>query len=250
MTQVTARVRKLVEDRIAADVVKLNAHFKTNLTAPHVLYDVNGQNAGYVTSRDAHTIIHLNGGLMADNEDEMVNCTTPHELAHWAEHKIHGGWERVGYSRKRSVHGRRWKNIMGVLGADDSRTHSMDTSAVQTRVKNKHEYRCDCGQVLTIGVVVHNKMLRGQNRWHCKGRKLNYVRPLGQVTNREARENRESQNRPTPVSDGRTKKVKAMEIYNTYSASPRQMVLKMFIDRLGMTLAGASTYYANCKKAS
>jgi len=247
MATVSTRVRKLVEDRIQSDVDVINNHFNENFTAPHVLFDVSGQNAGYVTSRDAHTIIHLNGGLMADNEDEMVNCTTPHELAHWAEHKIYGGWERVGVRRKRSVHGRRWKKIMAVLGVDDSRTHSMDTTAVQTRVKNKHEYRCDCGAVLTIGVVVHNKMLRGQNRWHCKGRTLTYVRPLGQVTNKEARENRESQNRPTPT-DGRTKKVKAMEIYNTYSSSPRAMVVQMFIDRLGMTKAGASTYYHNCKK--
>ena len=252
-----------MDARIAADVAVINKHFKENLIPPRVLFDVKGGNAGYVTSKDNHTIIHLNPGFFVKDEDEMVNCTTPHELAHWAEHKIYGGWERIGVRGKRSVHGRRWKKIMSVLGVDDSRTHSMDTTHVKRKTKKKYEYKCtgNCGATITVSSVVHNRILRGTHRYSCKcGGGLQVMKALGKVTYAQARDKRESQDRPThdefglplnasiPVSPVASKKVKAQAIFDTYGASPRSSVIQMFMDRLDMTKAGASTYYANCKK--
>jgi len=271
---VSTQLRDMVQDRIQADVDKINLHFKTTLTAPQVAYDVRGQTAGYVTSKDGRRIIHLNAILLNENVDEMVNQTTPHELAHWAEFHIYGGHQYNG--RKRSIHGTRWKAIMRVLGLQPDRCHNMDVSSAQTRKKNKFEYICACGKSITVGPVVHKKMVNGQKRWHCTGKSLTYAGALGKVSYEEARGIKEkraasaaSQNSPTIVPPAKpkrqlgkpaprkvavrndptaSKKVRAQDIFDTHHTHSRELVINMFMQKLAMTKAGATTYYYNCSK--
>lgn len=46
-----------------------------------------------------------------------------------------------------------------------------------------------------------------------------------------------------------TKQEQAIEIYKSNKDKPRKEVIKMFCETLGMTDAGASTYYYNAKNA-
>lgn len=46
-----------------------------------------------------------------------------------------------------------------------------------------------------------------------------------------------------------SKKELAMAIYNANKDEPKSHVVELFVKQLGMTPAGASTYYYNCKKA-
>lgn len=49
-----------------------------------------------------------------------------------------------------------------------------------------------------------------------------------------------------PVRDG-TKSAKALEIFNDNKKLPRKVVIELFMKKLQMSKAGASTYYQNCK---
>ena len=214
-----------------------------------------------MSARDNHSIIHLNPGYFVNDEDEMVNCTTPHELAHWAEHKIYGEWERFGVRQKRSVHGSRWKAIMAVLGADDARTHNMDTSHVKKKTKKKYHYVCEgrCGKDLTLSSVAHNRIVRGTHRYSCNcGGTIKLKKALGQVSYAEAREARTSQDRPkrptaprTPKAPAAgTKKAQALTIYQDIvgRGHGKDTCIQRFMDVLNMSKSGATTYYYNCKK--
>lgn len=55
--------------------------------------------------------------------------------------------------------------------------------------------------------------------------------------------------KPHPVLkvEGKSKRELAMEIYARMSGSSRHEVIQAFVNELGMTPAGASTYYQNCK---
>lgn len=47
-----------------------------------------------------------------------------------------------------------------------------------------------------------------------------------------------------------TKTEAAMAIYKAMPNGTRQEIIKAFIDRIGLSPAGAATYYTNCKNAS
>lgn len=242
-------IRDRVTERIRNDVATLNARFNKDLKVPQVAYDARGSCGGRVSPRDNYSIIHLNPALFVDNEDEMVNTTTPHELAHWAENQIFGGWERIG--RKRSVHGTRWKNIMMVLKADPCRFHNMNMSKVQTKLK-KYEYICGNEEhaiTLTLSSIHHNRILRGAT-YRCKcGGVLELVKVVGQVSYDDAIAAR-SQKRPktptAPASPKRaTKKSRAQAIIDRYPSTGRAGIIAKFISELDMSKAGANTYYYN-----
>ena len=257
--------REAVEKRIRDDVAKINKRYNRDFVAPPVVYDVKGGTGGYVTPRDNYSRVHLNPEYFINNADEMINATTPHELAHWAEYKIYGGWERTR-GGKRSVHGKRWKAIMKVLGADDSRCHNMDTTHVTRKSKTKYEYECSrCKARLTVGPVVHKKIQAGQARWHtgCNRAPLQYVGILGKVTYAEAakkkgkkkvKESKPSQKRPTqerktaPRAGGNAnKKTRAHVIYRSENGNKAECINR-FMTELNMSKAGATTYYYNCRK--
>lgn len=46
-----------------------------------------------------------------------------------------------------------------------------------------------------------------------------------------------------------SKKDQAMQIFLKMKGNDRKTIIQAFVDQLGMTTAGASTYYANCKRA-
>lgn len=262
---VSADIRIRIDAKLQEGVNRINAHFNENFITPTVAYDVRGQTAGYVTSADDHRIIHLNPIILNENVDAFIEHTPLHELAHWAEYKVWGGWERLS-SSKRSVHGRRWKDIMSLLGVDATRCHSFNTATAQVRVKNKFEYECDCcGDRMTVGPVVHKRIQNGQHRWHkgCgRTTRIVYVGDLGQVTYKEAKESRESNDRPTIVPQPRptpkprvpraqralSKKARAQALYNDHKTHSRELIIQMFMTKLSMTKAGASTYYCNLNK--
>jgi hypothetical protein len=52
-----------------------------------------------------------------------------------------------------------------------------------------------------------------------------------------------------PMPREGSKKLRAERLYQEHSSKGREMVIAMFMQELDMTKAGASTYYANCKKA-
>jgi len=248
MTRVSRTIQKQVTDRIKSDMAVLNAHYGTTHPIPTVAYDVRGCNGGYVSSADGWNVIHLNPILLNENIDEVVNQTTPHELAHYMDIKVNGVHTR-GRNGRRSVHGQSWKIIMGLLGVDPERCHSMDTTNAAVRTKNKHEYKCNCGAILIFSSVRHNKMIRKQAVYcHklCGSRStLTYVRPLGQVTITEARQNRSSHKRPTT---GQSKKERAQAIYDKWSHTDRALIIARFRSELDMTKAGATTYFYNVTK--
>jgi SprT protein len=142
---------------------------------PHieVSFKLRGSTAGQfeVKAKESY-LIKYNKELMSQNWNVFKQRTIPHEVAHYIEYVIFNGFERTRTGR-RSVHGRRWKSIMALLGVKNStRCHSYDTSSVSTRrVQERIAYTCDCTTHM-ITKNMHNKILRGSIRicTKCKSR--------------------------------------------------------------------------------
>ena len=212
--------------------------------------------------------------------------TITHEFAHLVDGIVNPEtreteivWGYRGARRtKRSVHGPSWRRIMRMFGAKPSRCHTYDTtnSSVKKRSSKKHVWVCGCGNgrvVLTD--YKHNKQIvkaptgygvykRGHTSGRCgvytyqglssdwnelptvKSRFPKAANPaypewatkdLGTVTPRQAMR-----------KAGLSKVDLCLAMYKINFPMPRQKLIQMFMDELGMSKACASTYYSNTKK--
>lgn len=253
---ITKQIKQRVLDKVREGIDLIEKHYKKTISVPAVVYAVGGATAG--TANHRTYTIDINPVLLMENLDDMIDNTVPHELAHLACHTIYPeayqssvrmvmgrrGWQMR--RTKREIHGWQWQEIMRVLGADPARTHKYDVSNVSHR-KARYEYRCSgCEHVMQIGPKIHKQLQRDPDcRWHkgCKGHRLVLI----------------GKKAPAPVvvppmalavpTTG-TKQQRASALYRANAGTPRSAMIQMFMRELGMTQAGASTYYYNCQKAA
>lgn len=131
---------------------------------PTVALDLRGCSAGRAVLRENH--IRLNHVLFAENFDDFMAETIPHELCHlWHYQKQRH--KRGGAGR---AHGREWRLLMLVMGARGSRTHCYDVANARVRPERsraRFEYACGCPAPHQVGAVVHNRITRGR-AYRCR----------------------------------------------------------------------------------
>jgi SprT protein len=197
-----ARVENEVKRYVALATKKTGRHYNV----PLVKFDLRGRTAG--VARGTHTV-DFNPILLMENPEEYFGETIAHEVAHCidtanGDNQSEGiRFDRYGRMRraKRSIHGPSWKHIMrNIFGVEPQRTHDMDTTNAQVRVKTKFEYQCKCcNKSLFVSSVRHNKQRRyelmnpGKSFYTCKrcGRErgqLRFIANRGQVSYEQARE--------------------------------------------------------------
>ena len=212
------------------------------------------------------------------DSDEMLNDTVPHEVAHL----VCMYNESLGKN-----HDYGWVRVCKALGGSGSRTHNQTlTKGVyksQYLYQTASGYQTKCGPA--VHKRIQRGATYTTRKTHEKFGKTNFIRHITpdehraehQVKvaefraaagsppashKRQAPKKPTSHKRPTvprdkfglptrasiPVAPGASKKVKAMAIYKAFSTNDRATIIGMFMRELDMTKAGASTYYANCKK--
>jgi len=123
-----------------------------------VVFDLKGMAAGQARLHDgAGPRIRLNPVLLAENGEEFLTHTIPHEVAHLA----------VFYHYRRRVrpHGPEWQRIMRRFGAEPRATHTFDVENSRTRRLRTFRYACPCREV-ELTSIRHNRARRGV-RYYC-----------------------------------------------------------------------------------
>lgn len=256
---ITQAIKQRITAKLRECITKAEDKYGRTFAMPAVIYTKGGAVAGTADHRKYQ--ININPVLLMENLDDMIDNTVPHEFAHLVcylvypeAYKTHVRMvqSRRGLRMKRSkrdIHGTYWQSIMRVLGADPSRTHSYDVSNV-SRKKARYDYRCmGCQKILQVGPKHHKRLQRDPGSVHhktCKGHQLVPVAAVPMMPLVKPA----TQPQPLPAGQG-TKQQQALALYRKYSAQrDRKAMIQMFIDVLGMTQAGASTYYYNCQKAA
>lgn len=101
----------------------INKRFGTNMRVPNVSFNVRGTTAGKAYYNQH--LVDLNMQLYLENPSYFFNQTIPHEVAHLASVHIHGS--------KGAGHGKEWKVIMGLIGREPKRCHTLNVSSVKRR---------------------------------------------------------------------------------------------------------------------
>lgn len=260
--QVTATVKARVKAKLEESIALAEAHYGTTFKMPTILYTKRGRVAGVANYIQYE--VNFNPVLLMENVESFIARTVPHEMAHLIDHKLHPENFQTDirvdqYGRikrtKRDIHGRTFKAIMGVLGADNSRCHSYDTtrSAVRQAGKSKHLYTCNtCGSVMKLGPIRHKKMQAGSSRYWMRSCKHHIGYTYQGLEGSLAPLAIASQIPTTPAAhtDGPAKNKSKLqlcrELYDWTKS--RQWNINQFVVEAHCTNAGAATYYAKIKK--
>lgn len=131
-----------------------------------IRFDLRGRAAGMYTHRDGQRTIRFNPWLFANFYDDNLQNTVPHEVAHYLCDVIYG-------LRCVRPHGKEWRTIMSLLGAEPSTRHHYDLQGVPVRRHRRITYRCGCRQH-TLSLQRHRRIQSGLGYYQCRhcGKKL------------------------------------------------------------------------------
>ena len=220
-----------------------NRNFGTNIPMPSVKFDKRGTTAG--TANYARHEVNLNAGLFVRNVDDFLKTTVPHEVAHLVAFQVY----QKGRGRSISAHGSEWKNVMYIFGVPANRCHSYDVSEVkQHKTLVRISYKCGC-KTHEVTNATHKKIQAGHT-YRCRLCKQSLVLATTAVKPVAAPIVKAPVVKAPKLSAAvGSKKERSLELYAMYMELGREMIIAMFMQELDMTKAGASTYYANAKKA-
>jgi SprT protein len=250
---ITPTIHNRVITKITDGIKVAEQHYGIKIPVPNVIYQKRGTTAGTANYRSWE--IDLNAGLLVQNVDDFIDRTVPHELAHLIHHITHPADHNRFYG-KRDVHGYNWQSVMRVLGAEPSRCHSYDVSAVkQVKTMTRHIHTCNtCGTAVEIGPKHHTEIQRGGSIYHkpC-GRNSRFMATSHTVVKTNTGVDVPvTPNKPSTPTNSPAKGSKIHSCYDLYkqfgSRYSRSQMINIFVQNCDCTPAGASTYYQTCKK--
>jgi SprT protein len=124
-----------------------------------VYFDLKGRAAGMYKIALGKRQLRFNPYLFARYFEENVQNTIPHEVAHYLVDAIYG-------IKKVRPHGKEWKNIMQLLGAEPLRTHQFSMQGIPHRSYRRFSYQCNCN-IYQLTSRRHNMINRNQRRYFC-----------------------------------------------------------------------------------
>ena len=244
--QVSTEIKNRVNARIAECANKPGID-----TGPiEVLYDINSARLGgqAITAHGNKHTIRLNPVFLNAYTDHYIEHTVAHEWAHIACNVVHG----------RCGHGPEWKQMMWSIGVPPERCHNYVVPKGMNVGKQRQKYQivCDCcGEELECGAKVFAKIQRGVRYTHrrCGG----VIKVVDRIINKPAQPvvtkpvQKAAQAPVSKPATGSTKmeQCKAIFVKLTACGAARKEIIEAFVSQIGMTNAGASTYYQNIKKA-
>lgn len=155
-----AAQRRAVTAATSSCIERANALLETRFETIAVHFDLSGRSAGMYCVLRGHRHIRYNPYLFAKYFDENLTTTVPHEVAHYLTDAVYGH----GNVRP---HGREWRSMMQMLGADASVHCDFDLEGIPVRRYRRVRYTCRC-RYHELTKVRHNRIQRKGARYYCR----------------------------------------------------------------------------------
>jgi SprT protein len=124
-----------------------------------VMFDLKGRAAGMYKVNKSQRVIRYNPAIFSRYFSENLATTVPHEVAHYLVDVLYG-------MRNTQPHGKEWKEMMAMFGADASVTCNFDLAGLPTKHYQRFDYSCSC-RTHELTRIRHNRVLKGV-RYHCR----------------------------------------------------------------------------------
>lgn len=154
MGEPSAELKRRVEDKLTNSIKLVEAHIKdVKIIRPVVFYDLKGHVAGQAWGKYK---IKLNLDILNDPryQEDMLNDTLPHELAHCVVSQL--------WPNKNKPHGSYWAYIMeSILKIPATRCHQYETVAARKPRAKEFMYECNCGPH-PVTSTIHRRIQAGR----------------------------------------------------------------------------------------
>jgi len=124
---------------------------------PEALIDfsLRGRCAGQArVDRNGHTSLRINQQLLAENLDDFLKSTIPHEVAHLVVN-----WKARKKRQRPRPHGPEWQVVMqNCFGLEPVRCHAYVTTPARV-VPRDYRYACSCREH-QLTSIMHNRISR------------------------------------------------------------------------------------------
>ena len=145
----------LTEDYIRQAAREMNI----GLEPVPVVFDLRGRCAGMYKVQNRKGAIRYNPWLFARFYPENLSTTVPHEVAHYVVDMKHG-------LTCTKPHGKEWRAVMKIFGADNRATCEFDLADIPVRAYRQFQYHCGC-RSHNLTSIRHKRVLRG-TRYFCR----------------------------------------------------------------------------------
>lgn len=155
-----AQLEALLLARVEACFAHAEAHLGRTFARPRSHCTMRGRAAG--SARLQSWELRFNPALYQANQAAFLAEVVPHEVAHLLVYALWG----EGRGKNRVLpHGSQWQSVMReVFGLEPKTTHSFDLAVL---AQPTVPYRCHCQQH-QLSIRRHNKVVRGEARYHCR----------------------------------------------------------------------------------
>jgi SprT protein len=143
-----------VNAKVSECLAKAELKYGKSFPFPTVRYTLTGVVAGRAYYYQHK--IDLNATLLAENQQDFINRTVPHEVAHLIAYRVYGD--------KIRPHGKEWASVMQTFGLEASRCHSYDVT--RSRRGKSYTYKCKC-KTHQLSSIRHKRVCQGLAQYVC-----------------------------------------------------------------------------------
>lgn len=154
--------KNLVIDKTEHFLHQAGEIYQRNFEPIDVVFDLKGRVAGMYLRQQNQRVIRYNPYLFAKYFADSLTLTVPHEVAHYITDMM---FARAIYRPR--PHGKEWREVMQVFGADATRTCDYDLEGIPVRICKRHDYQCSC-MTHELSSQRHNKIQKRTARYFCK----------------------------------------------------------------------------------
>jgi predicted SprT family Zn-dependent metalloprotease len=143
----SAELRAKVDAVVEQSFCACEKHYKQKFNRPEIRYNIRNTNGGEAWHQQ--NLIRLNLTFLVENEEDFLEQTVPHEVAHLVAHAVYDSKPMNG--KKVRPHGPEWKEVCGVLGIKPRVKHTYNlTSLDLVRVKRVRATKTTKGKLLDL----------------------------------------------------------------------------------------------------
>jgi SprT protein len=159
----SAELQQQVNDQTKVYIELARDSLDIKLRPVEISFNLKGRCAGmYRVYRHAFRQgreIRYNAHIFSKYYEDNFATTIPHEVAHYVSDLIYG-------LKNIRPHGREWKEIMQLFGANAAVTADYDLSGIPLRKSTLYSYQCDCREH-QLSSIRHNRMNRSRSHYYC-----------------------------------------------------------------------------------
>ena len=163
----SAEQQQQVIDQTHVYIEKAGELYNIKSSAVEISFNLKGRSAGMYRvrhsnrpfSRSHKREIRYNSFIFSKYFADNFSNTIPHEVAHYVCDIVYG-------LKNVKPHGKEWKGVMHLFGADPSVTADYDLSGIPLKKQNLFTYRCACREH-QLSSIRHNKINKKRCQYLC-----------------------------------------------------------------------------------